>query len=459
MSSEHNPNRLTRHPGQQGARPSGGNQPEVEKFTTGTLSSKQPLTLGDFMLTKPQGKRSRNSSRESNSKENDKRTRVDSDSEASSSEMESSEHTPAPKAPKFWPRYLVMSGQDQSFRKLYAIAISKAIQGLCGEPKDIRRLRSGDLLIEVHRDAQSRSLLGTLMLHNCPVKVTEHRTLNYCKGVIHSHENLTCSEDEILEYLAPTGVTAVHRIVNRHTGATPTLIITFHGNTLPTAIKLGYEYCRVSPYIPNPLRCFVCQNFGHHGKACTKKSPVCAKCASKDHTSSFENPCKNPAKCSNCSGNHPAYSRSCPVWIQEQQVQKLKIQQNLTFPQARKLVQAKDNGVSYAAAVAKPVRSVRDATTQTCEASTQTDELQASVETQPPGSSNCTPNEPQVPKPPPLPKTQSKAPGPASYRKPPRPANNLKTARSHSNRFSPLADLPGMPPSRKKAEWTKIHPP
>ena len=141
MSHAHNSDRLARLPGEQGARPSGGNQPEVEKFTTGILSSKQPLTLGDFMLTKPQGKRSRNLSIDSNK---DKRTRVDSVSEASSSDMECADQTPAQKSRKFWPKYLVMSGQDESFRKLHAIAISKSIQGLCGEPKDIKRLRSGE---------------------------------------------------------------------------------------------------------------------------------------------------------------------------------------------------------------------------------------------------------------------------------------------------------------------------
>ena len=454
MSFEHNTHRLARPPGEQGARPSGENQPEVEKLTTGYISTKQLPTLGDyFTTTRTEKKRPRHLS---NEYEKEKRTKIDSDSEDSSREMECVEQEKTPTAPKFWPRYLVMTGTDESFKKLHAIAISKSIQGLCGEPKDITRLRSGDLLIEVDRASQSRRLLDTAMLYNCPVRVTEHRTLNHCKGVIHSHENLTCPEGEILDYLAPTGVTSVRRIVNRHTGPTATLIITFHRNTLPTAVKLGYEYCRVSPFIPNPLRCFVCQKFGHHGKSCTK-SQVCAKCSSNEHTSSFDSPCSSPAKCSNCSGNHPAFSRSCPVWIQEQQVQKLKIQQNLTFPQARKLVQANDKGVSYAAvaAAANPVRSVREASTQTCEAGTQTEESHVPLETEPSASSNYTAKESQISNPPARTKSQTKLP--ASYPKPPT-ANNLKTARSLSNRYSPLADPPVLPTSRKK-ELKKIHPP
>ena len=162
-------------------------------------------------------------------------------------------------------------------------------------------------------------------------------------------------------------VVAVHRITNRRTGPTPVLILTFSGTTIPNSIKVGYENCRVSPYIPNPLRCFNCQQFGHHGKACTKQS-VCAKCSSIEHTSSHDSPCAATSKCTNCHGPHASFDRSCPVWKREQEVQKLKVTLNISFPEARKMVQSNRQTATYAAAVAK--KSV-------CEAGTQTDFVQA----------------------------------------------------------------------------------
>ena len=471
MSVEHNSDRLARHPGEQGARPSGVDQPEVEKFTTGFLSNKQSLTLADFIpadLTTENAKK-RKSNTQSNL-ENKRKIVSDSlslsDSGDSSSEMEFEKVKP--KTPKFWPKFLVMSGEDEKFRRLHAIAAQKGIEGLCGEPKSIKRLRSGDLLIEVKKDSQSRSLLSAFMIHGCQVKVTEHRSLNYCKGVIHSHDNLTCPEEEIQEYLAPIGVTAVHRIVNRN-GPTPTLVITFQGNTLPSAIKLGYEHCRVSPYIPNPLRCYVCQKFGHHGKSCSSKTPVCGKCSSKEHTSNFKNPCHNPEKCANCSGSHPAFSRSCPLWIQEQQVQQLKIQQNLTFQQARKLVQERLKGVSYATVAAKPVISVRNASTQTCDRGTQTEEPQTPMETQATGPSN---NEIQNSNPSLQPKPQTNnvlvpaRQAPSNVNKPPLPVkpsppvnNNPKAKKPPTNKFHHLAHAPAVPPPKGKTGLKKIEPP
>ena len=52
------------------------------------------------------------------------------------------------KAKLYFPRFLMMtSGDDEkSLSRLSTFAIQKGIQGLVGEPKTIKRLRSGDLL-------------------------------------------------------------------------------------------------------------------------------------------------------------------------------------------------------------------------------------------------------------------------------------------------------------------------
>ena len=66
------------------------------------------------------------------------------------------------KAKIFFPRFLMMtSGLDEkSLSRLSTFAIQKGIQGLVGEPKTIKRLRSGDLLIEVDRKTHFTKLLA-----------------------------------------------------------------------------------------------------------------------------------------------------------------------------------------------------------------------------------------------------------------------------------------------------------
>ena len=55
---------------------------------------------------------------------------------------------------------------------------------------------------------------------------------------------------------------------------TNTLFLTFDFPKPPEKIKLGYYIVNVSPYIPNPLRCFQCQKFGHSKRWCKTNLPV-----------------------------------------------------------------------------------------------------------------------------------------------------------------------------------------
>ena len=106
------------------------------------------------------------------------------------------------KAKFFFPKFLMMtSGDDEkSLSRLSTFAIQKGIQGLVGEPKTIKRLRSGDLLIEVDRETHSTKLLAITELE-LPVKVSPHRTLNTSKGVIRTPELKNTTREELLTQL------------------------------------------------------------------------------------------------------------------------------------------------------------------------------------------------------------------------------------------------------------------
>ena len=70
-----------------------------------------------------------------------------------------------------------------------------------------------------------------------------------------------------------------------------------------------------------------------------------------------------PAKCVNCSGDHPANSKECPHWEKEKKIINIKFEQNISFPEARKQNEHFYQARTYASAV-KPV---------TCNKSTETD--------------------------------------------------------------------------------------
>ncbi|GBM15748.1 hypothetical protein AVEN_262915-1 [Araneus ventricosus] len=109
----------------------------------------------------------------------------------------------------------------------------------------------------------------------------------------------------------------------------------------------------VKPYIPNPLRCFKCPHFGHLKVACCG-TLACARCGEKNHDSLQ---CTAQKKCANCEGNHVSYSCSCLSWQFEKEVISVKIKQQISYPEAKKVVktQTPTGGTSYSAAIKQSV--------------------------------------------------------------------------------------------------------
>ena len=67
------------------------------------------------------------------------------------------------------------------------------------------------------------------------------------------------------------GVTEVKRVTIKKEGKlieTNTYIMTFDQPKIPKRIKVGYTMERVEQFIPNPLRCYNCQKYGHHEDNC-----------------------------------------------------------------------------------------------------------------------------------------------------------------------------------------------
>ncbi|XP_055941879.1 uncharacterized protein LOC129971926 [Argiope bruennichi] len=171
-------------------------------------------------------------------------------------------------------------------------------------------------------------------LGDFPVEVTPHRTLNFSRGVISDLDLFECSENELIQELHSQKVCAAHRIKIKRNGSfipTKHVILTFSSPELPKFIRAGYIQSKVKPYIPNPLRCFKCQRFGHSQGTC-RGSRRCAKCSADDHETSV---CSSQTfKCLNCSGSHPAYSRDCPKWKMEKEIQNRTPKPGLTYSAA-----------------------------------------------------------------------------------------------------------------------------
>ncbi|GBL95335.1 hypothetical protein AVEN_154753-1 [Araneus ventricosus] len=176
---------------------------------------------------------------------------------------------------------------NETFHGVSPFLVEKALTSSIGDAKSTKKLRSGDLLVEVESPKQAKEITKLKSLSTIPVSVKPHATLNSSRGVISCGELLNEPEEKITEELKSQGVMHVRRITIRREGQllnTKHLILTFDSNKLPEYIKAGYMRLSVRTYIPNPLRCFKCQRFGHSKTSC-RGTLTCARCAEVGHES------------------------------------------------------------------------------------------------------------------------------------------------------------------------------
>jgi len=124
---------------------------------------------------------------------------------------------------------------------------------------------------------------------------------------------------------------------------------------------MGLSNVKVSPYVSNPVRCFRCQKFGHGNGQCKEKLK-CFKCGEEDHEG-FD--CNNDIMCCNCGQPHMASSKDCHFFKTEKEIQKVKSEKNITYPEARKFVSATNDSPtqkSYASVAKRVFSSVETQT-------------------------------------------------------------------------------------------------
>ncbi|CAF4882177.1 unnamed protein product [Rotaria socialis] len=247
--------------------------------------------------------------------------------------------------PNFIPDYaltVTMTSLDEGkpITKVNPFVIKKLIDGVCGTVKKVQYCRTGNLLIETFNNKQVRELLKVKSCMNGQynVKVELATRFDTVKGVIYAPELFDCSEEVILKELEVFGVLEVKRInKGKEKEKTPLLVLSFAGKNLPEYILAGYRKYDVRCYMPKPLRCFVCQKFGHSSKSGCKLFR-CVKCGL-DHDSQAC-ACLGPYKCVNCKGEHMASSFQCPNYKKEVEIIAIKVKQNISFPEARKIYYA-----------------------------------------------------------------------------------------------------------------------
>jgi hypothetical protein len=223
----------------------------------------------------------------------------------------------------------------------------KAMIDVCVEEQvKILKLADGGLKVLCESRADAMNLVKSCVFSDA--KRTTHKVFAtllektvFCKGIIFGVDVDITDEDLKTNVLSPYEevVASVLRIKNRSGEALPHVILSFEGKDLPEYVMIGYSRFNVKPYVPRPIRCFRCQQYGHMANACRggMKCPVCAE----DHSyADCHN--KGSPKCAQCGEKHSVSFKGCSKYVQAVAVSKVRSVEKLSYSQALKRVNAVD---------------------------------------------------------------------------------------------------------------------
>lgn len=248
-------------------------------------------------------------------------------------------------------RFLIMRRKkknetdDDSMVKVNPIMLARLIRGT-GQIIDMKIIRDGGLLIKAKDYKAANSIFQISHIPGFDVTVSEYSQLNKSTGVVHDKSLVAATDEEITEALKTLHCTKVRRVqktlADGHKIDTGTFFITFGTVVLPKYVTIGYSSLQVSPFVPNPMRCFKCQKFGHPSSSCKAVEKICVNCGKAEHTGEGDK-CAEPKKCVNCNSlDHNSMSRDCPEFQYRKKIEEIKVHEQKAHIEAVRLLDARD---------------------------------------------------------------------------------------------------------------------
>lgn len=233
--------------------------------------------------------------------------------------------------------------------KNHPFIVGKSIKLMIGDAYTATTEAKGTkYVIKVRNQIHATKLLDMKKLFDgTPIEITVHPTLNYSRCIVNCPEVCEMTKEEILEELAPQGVTDIRRftrIVDKVRINTPTMVLTMEGTTWPQYIYFGALRVPTRMYFPTPMLCYNCIEYGHTKNNC-KNAPRCQNCSSHGH---MTQDCNEATYCLHCKQEHRSTSPTCPIYKRENEIVRIKVEKGLSFAEAKKLYNSRFSEKSYA---------------------------------------------------------------------------------------------------------------
>lgn len=240
---------------------------------------------------------------------------------------------------------------------LYSVIIIKENTNIFNIAKTLRQLNLGDYeniiqtmkkirFIIIYKNLSSANkLLKSDYLKTEGYNVFLPKNFNHSYGIIRGIPTDTKMQEIMGNIESEVNITEAERLLsfnatNKTLQKTETIKLTFRANYKPDNIKIyGVNY-RVSYYIPQPLFCKNCLNYGHLKKYCQSKETRCGNCAN-NHTITQDNKCTLKTSCYSCKENHRTNSKDCPKKKKEMEIQKIRTTMRKSYKKAKEIFESK----------------------------------------------------------------------------------------------------------------------
>lgn len=237
--------------------------------------------------------------------------------------------------------FLVMSPKEGFVLPKNPFVIQKSLTNHAGDIEPCSPLEKGSkLLLKTRNRAQFDKLQSlTKLINGTEVSITSHPYLNSVQCVIVCDSLDGLSDDEILSEMKEQKVISVKRFLRKEDGQlkpTNSFLLKVDSVVVPNEVRVGCLIVKTRTYYPRPMVCTNCLAIGHTKNRCTQPNN-CSNCGELEHGE-----CSSPAKCKNCSGSHASLNRSCPSYLDEQKIIKLKIDNGISHTQAKTLFEKRN---------------------------------------------------------------------------------------------------------------------
>ena len=217
------------------------------------------------------------------------------------------------------------------------VQISKSLRIVCKNDAEKKKMR------------QHTTICDYEVAYSDPYARKEE-TENQKKGIIFGVD-LEIDDTDICEASAAKTARRVIKKIGGKDIVTAQVILCYD-HELPTHVFIGWKRYRVDMYIPDPLRCYRCQRYGHKAAKCNGKER-CSVCSGPHSVKYCPQRIENEngkdskeTKCANCQGNHPTSYRGCSKYKEAKEVTKIQFtaQSRMTYAQAiSKARESKEN--------------------------------------------------------------------------------------------------------------------